>query len=93
MSKTVSFSKYEPLKQETLQDGAGDEDNHPWKDQWSVTGAWKIVYALSVLLALSIASNALLYLEVRNTQGRLDAQSYGMFPPQISRRLVDMAEP
>lgn len=74
----MSFSKYEPLKQETSKDGPEIEEKRPWSDEWSATRAWKIVYSLSVLLALSTVFNALLYLQLRTTQGQLDAQSYGM---------------
>jgi hypothetical protein len=92
MSK-MSFLKYEPLNQETILDGPGNEEHCNRTFQWSLARAWKVIYALPILIFFSLASNALMYLKLRNAQGQLDAQSYGTCPPWIPRRSVDLAEP
>ncbi|KAI9743766.1 MAG: hypothetical protein M1818_002499 [Claussenomyces sp. TS43310] len=71
----MSSSQYEALKQPASEDLSEQQGNR-WTELQSLARAWKIIYALSVLLAIAIASNALLFVQLRNTQGLLDAQSY-----------------
>jgi len=70
-------SNYEALKQESFED-LSDENGGLWKVQSSLARARKIIYILTVLLGLAIASLVFLILQLRYAQGQLDTQSYGM---------------
>lgn len=78
----MSSQKYEPLERASSDCSKGDlpeyDEGPRWIEQQSSSArAWKIVYALCVLLTISLASNGLLLLKLRTTQGHVDAQSFG----------------
>ena len=75
----MASSEYKPLDQE-----ASDDQYEP-SASWSkrVSSAWvrKSIFALIILLAITITVNLLLFVQLRETQALLDTQTYGM--PQL----------
>ena len=73
----MSSWKYSPLGETAPEEPIEHTVCSKQKISWA--RVWRIVYALSLMLAVSTACNIVLYMQIHNNRALLNAHSYGMF--------------